>query len=196
MTQITDTGFARLEAEGRLLNPVLKQPTHKPGRFGFRGVLALKFAPKVADEARPPELSAEQAMACADAASVSFIAAYLHSFEYLKLLAEVVGDALSPTGKYFMFCNNIDLLARFEVTLGGATFYVMAIDESSVYNEMMELLDLEKGDLKKLDTAGKLDVMVDAAAKYKVGSKFVKKSFEEVLAVMGPVRDRGADRPV
>ena len=60
MTSIDDTAFARLEQEGRLLNAVLKAPTERPGRFGFRGELAIKFAQQFADEKRPPELSADQ----------------------------------------------------------------------------------------------------------------------------------------
>jgi hypothetical protein len=52
--EIDDTAFARLDTEGRLLNPLLKGPTSKFGRVGFRGELALRFAPKLADEARPP----------------------------------------------------------------------------------------------------------------------------------------------
>ena len=198
MTHITDTGFARLEAEGRLLNPVLKSPTHKPGRYGFRGELALKFAPKLADEARPPELSAEQVMAVAEegSATIPFIAAYLHSFEYLKALTGVLGETLSPSGKYFMFCNNIDLLTKYEAALGGATFYILPIDEATVYNELLELLDLERNTLKKLDNGGKLDAIADAAKKFKDKGKFKKWSFEDVLKVMEPVRDRGANRPV
>lgn len=62
---IEDTAFARLEKEGRMLNPVLKAPTHVEGRFGFRGELALRFADKMADEARPPELKCDQVMAVA-----------------------------------------------------------------------------------------------------------------------------------
>ena len=119
-TRIENTGFARLEAEGRLLNPVLKAPTHRPGRFGFRGELALRFAPKIADEARPPELAVDQVLASADegSATMPFFAAYLLSFEYLKPLAEVLGETLSPGGKYFLFCNNIDLLKKYRRALG------------------------------------------------------------------------------
>jgi hypothetical protein len=54
MTTIAQTALGRLEAEGRLLNSVLKGPTKKAGRIGFRGDIALKFAAKFADEARPP----------------------------------------------------------------------------------------------------------------------------------------------
>src|SRR3990172_7170069 len=134
MTHIANTAFNRLEAEGRMLNPVLKAPTRKPGRFGFRGELALKFAPKLADQARPPELSADQVMAIAEegAPEIAFLAAYLHSFAYIKPLAEVLSGLISPRGKYFLFCNNIDLLTKYRVPYDGNTFYVLPIDEAGV----------------------------------------------------------------
>jgi hypothetical protein len=196
MTKITDTAFARLEAEGRMLNPVLKAPTHKAGRFGFRGELALKFAPKLADEARPPELSADQVMAIAEEGrpSIPFFACYLHSFEYLKQLADVLGDTLSATGKYFCYCNNIDLLKRYQVELNGTGFYILPIDEANVYNELLELLYLEKNELKKFDTARKLDAVADKALQF--SEKLPPLSYEEGLKLMGPVRNRNENRPV
>ena len=108
---LMDTAFARLESEGRLLNPVLKGATKKPGRFGFRGELALRFAPKLADEARPPELTCDQVIAIAEAGNpkLPFFAGYLLNFAHLKDIAEVLGDTLTAGGKYFVFCNNIDL---------------------------------------------------------------------------------------
>src|SRR5208283_3459560 len=57
MTTIEKTPLGRLDQEGRLLNAVLKSPTTKPGRFGFRGDIALKFQAQLADEKRPPEFS-------------------------------------------------------------------------------------------------------------------------------------------
>ena len=62
---LADTALARLDQDGRLLTPVHKAPTNKPGRVGFRGELALRFAQKLADEARPPELTCDQVMATA-----------------------------------------------------------------------------------------------------------------------------------
>lgn len=196
VTKITDTAFSRLEAEGRLVNPVLKAPTKKAGRFGFRGELALKFAPKFADEARPPELTADQVMAIAEEGSptIPFLACYLHSFEYLKPLAEVLGETLSPTGTYFCYCNNIDLSKRYQVSMNGASFYVLPIDEAGVYNELLELLYLEKTELKRLDTAGKLDKVADTALKF--NDKFPGLSYEEGLKLMGPVRNQNENRPV
>jgi hypothetical protein len=193
---IMNTALGRLEAEGRLLNSVLKGPTKKPGRVGFRGDIALKFAAKMADEARPPELSSDQIIAAAHEGEphIAFLAGFLLSFETLKPLAEVLGDSLSPQGKYFLYCDNIDLSKRYQVEYGGATLYVLPIDEATVYNELLELLYLEKNALKKLDTAGKVDAIVDKAMGY--AERFPKISYEEGLGLMGPVRDLYANRPV
>lgn len=190
------SAFARLQAEGRLLNPVLKGATKKPGRFGFRGELALRFAPKLADEARPPELTCDQVIAIATAGNpkLPFFAGYLLSFEHLKDVAEVLGDTLTAGGKYFLFCNNIDLSKKYQVAMNGALFYVLPIDEATVYNELLELLYLEKNELKKLDTAGKTDRVADAALKYDV--TFDTITYAEGLALMGPVRNPNENRPV
>jgi len=193
---LADTAFARLETEGRLLNPVLKGATHKPGRFGFRGELALRFAQKKADEARPPELTCDQVIAIASVGDpkLAFFAGYLLSFEHLQDVAEVLGDTLSAGGKYFLFCNNIDLSKKYQVALKGALFYVLPIDEATVYNELLELLYLEKGELKKLDTAGKTDRVADAALKFDI--TFDTITYAEGLALMGPVRNPNENRPV
>ena len=196
MTTIQETAFARLESEGRLLNSVLKAATHKPGRFGFRGDIALKFQAKLADEARPPEISSDQVIAVAQAgeSTLPFLTGFLLSFEYLKLLAEVLGDTLSPTGKYFLFVDNIDISKKYQCEYGGATFYILPIDESTVYNELLQLLYIDKGDLKKLDTAGKTDAVADKALQF--NDSFPKISYEEGLALMGPVRNLYENRPV
>lgn len=196
MTTIDQTALGRLEAEGRLLNSVLKGPTKKPGRIGFRGDIALKFQAKMADEARPPEISSDQVIAAAQEGEshIGFLAGFLLSFEYLKMLAEVLGDALSPQGKYFLFCDNIDISKRYQVEYGGANFYILPIDEATVYNETLELLYLEKNELKKLDTAGKVDAIVDKAMGF--NQSFPKITYEEGCKLMGPVRNIYENRPV
>ena len=193
---LLSTAFHRLETEGRLLNPVLKGPTKKPGRYGFRGELALRFATRVADEARPPELTCDQVIAVAHAGepALAFFAGYLLSFEHVKDVAEVLGDTLSPAGPYFLYCNNVDLVTRYDVTIGGARFHVLPIDEAAVYNELLELLYLEKNELKKLDTAGKTDRVADAALAFR--GTFEPLAYEDGLKRMGPVRNPNENRPV
>ena len=195
MTSITETPYADLEAEGRLLSPVYKGALAKPGTFGFRGEIALKFQRAMADEKRPPEVKFDQVMSVAEAGApaISFLAGVAPSLAHLKLLCEVLGDKLSPTGKYFFFAGNLDISQRFQIVYGGATFWILPLEEATVYNELLELFNIERGDLKKLDTAGKLSAVANGAAKF--CARFKEISFEEGLQVMGPIKVR-ENRPV
>lgn len=196
MTSIETTKLSRLEQEHRLLNAVLKAPTTRAGWFGFRGDIALKFQPLLADEKRPPEYSIEQVFVIApdDAGALPFLAGYLHSFAYLADVAEVLSGLLSPEGRYFLFCNNIDLLARYRVRMDDITFNILPLDESTVWVEMLELLGIDKNDVKKLSTGGKLDHLADKALRF--AETFEEITFEEGLRRMGPVRNRNENRPV
>ncbi|MFK4719609.1 hypothetical protein [Bradyrhizobium niftali] len=196
MTAIENTALGRLEKEGRLLNAVLKGGTAKPGRFGFRGDVALKFQTQVADEKRPPDYSIEQVLTIAQDGerTIPVLAGYLHSFAYLADVVTVLDGALSPTGSYFMFCNNIDLLAKYRVKFGDISFHVLPCDESTVWKEMMDLVGLNKDDIKKLDPGGKLDYLLDAAKD--LGLSYEEISYDEGLKRMEPVKDRNENRPV
>ncbi len=196
MTNIADTAFASLEAQGRLINAVFKGATDKAGRFGYRGGVALKFAQQFADEKRPPELAGEQVIAVSDSGqpTIPFLAVYLLSFEHLQALAQVLKGKLIPNGKYFAFCNNIDLLSKYNVEIDRVPFYVLPLDESTVYNELLELLNLDKTDLKKLSIGGKTDAVADAAAAF--DEKFDAITFAQGVERMGPVRNRYEHRPV
>ncbi|TLG71193.1 hypothetical protein [Methylocystis sp. B8] len=196
MTQIEKTALARLEREGRLLNAVLKGPTSKPGRFGFRGDIALKFQSQVADEKRPPDFCIEQVLTFVreNEPTIPILAGYLHNFAYLETAVEVLGDLLSPDGVYFMFCNNIDLLSKFRVKIGEITFNVLPCDESTVWKEMMDLCSVDKNDIKKLDTAGKTDYLLDAAMKFNDAFEII--AYQQGVERMEPVKNRNENRPV
>jgi hypothetical protein len=196
MTTIEKTALNRLQQEQRLLNAVLKAPTTKPGRFGFRGDIALKYQAQVADEKRPPDYSIEQVLAVAEEGepTIPVLAGYLHSFAYLKEASEVLEGLLSPTGSYFMFCNNIDLLAKYRVTIGEITCYILPLEESTVWKEMMDLVGVDKNDIKKLDTGGKLDYLLDAATG--LHAQYPAIPYEQGLELMGPIKNRNENRPV
>ncbi len=193
---IETTALGRLDREGRLLNAVFKGPTTSPGRFGFRGDIALKFQTQLADEKRPPEFSMEQVLTLVrqGETTIPILVGYIHSFAYLSTLSEVLDGLLTPDGTYFVFCNNIDLLAKYRVTLRGVTFFVLPCDESTVWKEMMDLMSIDKNDVKKLNTAGKLDHLLDAAMGF--NEKYDVITFEEGVARMEPVKNRNENRPV
>ncbi|MBP0625384.1 hypothetical protein [Cupriavidus consociatus] len=194
--ELAETPLARLEHEGRLLNAVFKGRTITPHRVGFRGELALRFARRLADEARPPQLCCEQIMTVGTVGDqhIPFFAGWLLSFEHLIEVANVLDGTLSPRGKYFLFCDNIDLARRYKVPYKGAMFYVLPILESTVYNEMVDLLHLDKNELKKKGTAGKLEAVADAAIRF--DSPFDTISYSEGLRLMGAVRNPNENRPV
>lgn len=196
MTAIENTALGRLDKEGRLLNAVLKGETAKPGRFGFRGDIALKFQAQLADEKRPPEYSIEQVLTVAQEgeSTIPVLAGYLHSLGYLTDVGSVLDGALRPDGRYFMFCNNIDLLAKYRTKVGDIIFHILPCDESTVWKEMMGLAGLDKNDFKKFDAGGKLDYLLDAATALDVSYEQIP--YEDGLKRMGPVKNRNQNRPV
>jgi hypothetical protein len=194
---IDKTLFAPLDAEGRLTHAIIKEEI-SPGRFGFRGELALKFSPKLSDEARPPELSIWQVFSSAREGAPGFemFMCYLLSFEWLKIMLETpeTGKLFVPGGKYFLYTNNQDLLAKFKFPYGDVMFYGLAIGEATAYNEFLELLFIDKNDIKKLNTAGKMDYIIEEAMKF--DSDWETITIEEGLKRMGPVRNPNEGRPV
>lgn len=195
--KLTDTAFGKLDAEGRLLNAVLKEPVPAPGHFGFRGDIALAFQEQFADEKRPPEYSIEQVLAVADAATgkIPVLAGYLHSFAYLKDVATVLADMLTPDGTYVFFANNLDFLKKYRVPLAdGITAYVLPLDESTVWKETLELVDVDKNDVKKLGGAEKLQYVMDKLAAFTAA--YPEISYDDGVATMEPVRNRNENRPV
>ena len=195
--RLEDTALGKLAAEHRLLNAVLKEPMPKAGVFGFRGDIALAFQEQVADEARPPEYSIEQVLAVADAATgkIPVLVGYLHNFAWLKDAGEVLGDYVTPEGKYVFFVNNIDFLKKYRVPLtSGVTAYILPLDESTVWKETLELVDVDKNDVKKMSGAGKLEYVLDKVTEFT--ASYPEMAYEEGVATMEPVRNRNENRPV
>lgn len=182
---MTTSPIQSLDQQKRLLSPVFKGALKK-AEEGFRGEIALKFAAQLADEARPPEIAAFQTMFSATGGKFDFIACELDSLAYLENLREVLDEFLKPDGQYFAFAGNVDISKKYAITMDGIPFNVLPLDEATVYNELLDLVGLERSDLKKLDTAAKLDKIAEAAAKYR--GKLPAVSFEQGKQEMGPIR--------
>jgi hypothetical protein len=190
--------LTQLEGDQRLLNPVVRGESSKvPGRLLFRGELVLKKPEARENEKRPPELKADQVILATSPgdSKLEFAAFYLLSFASLSSAAELLASMMLPSGRYLAFCNNIDLGTAYLVPFGEFSFHVLPLDESTVYNELLELVRIEKNDVKKLDAVGKLDAIVTAASK-KLYAKFERITYERGLELMGPVRNPGEHRPV
>ena len=172
MTTIESTAFGPLEAEGRLLKPAHKAATHHAGRFGFRGEIAITLEPLVT-------LAAVFASAEEGETALSFIAGSLSSFKQLPALVESLGASVKPEGKYFIYVSDLDRASRYQISFGGVPLYVLPIDDTSVYNELIELFYLDKLKMKKYDTAEKIDTIVDGGLKYDTSYEAI--SYEDGL---------------
>ncbi|HEX5357162.1 MAG TPA: hypothetical protein VFW93_13155 [Aquabacterium sp.] len=171
-TLIESPAFQRLETEGRLLKPAHTGPTSVPGRFGFRGELALTTEPPV---------MLEQAFAASDngEAALCFIAGALTTYKHLPALIEALGGTIKVGGKYFIYVSDLERASRYQIEFHGASFYILPIDDTSVYNELIDCLYLDKTRMKKMSTAEKLDALTDGALKYEQTYEVI--SYEEGL---------------
>jgi len=195
--RLQDTVFGTLAAQNRLHDAVLKEPLPRAGTFGFRGDIALAFQEQFADEARPPEYCIEQVLALTDTATgkVPVLVGYLHNFAWLKDVGEVLAPWLDPAGTYVFFANNIDFLKKYTVPLtADITVYVLPLDESTVWKETLELVDIDKNDVKKMGGAEKLQYVLDKVAAFT--ASYPALTIEDGIAIMEPVRNRNANRPV
>jgi len=73
----------------------------------------------------------------------------------------------------------LERASRYQIDFNGASFYVLPIDDTSVYNELIDYLYLDKTRMKKMDTAEKVDAIVQGALKY--AEKYENISYEEGL---------------
>jgi len=171
MTDITDTPYATLNADGRLLKPTLMADTHVEGRFGFRGEIAfdgaevlMKEVFSISEKGKP---------------SISFLAGSIEKFETLPKFVETLGAALDGPGQYLVYIADLPRGDRYLIQFGDVKINAIFIDETSVYNELIDTFYVDKGKLKKYDTAAKLDALADVGLKYSSGYAAV--SYDDVL---------------
>ena len=142
---------------------------------------------------KPPPSTFNYAWDTAGKPALSFFAAFGVSLEHLGLLRDLLADKLDAGGKYFFFAGNLDISKRYRIAMGSATFWVLPLDEATVYNEMLEVLGIDRGDLKKLDTAGKIRIIAEKAAGF--SDSWPEISYEDGVRGMGPVKVK-ENRPV
>lgn len=161
--------------------------------MGFRGELALKFAASTAEEKRPPEIKAEPVLLTAEEGGIGCLACFVDSLAYLQALVDVMGEFLIPEGKCFLFAGNIDISTRYAIAMREVRFYVPPWDEATVYNELLELFYLDRGDLKRLGNGEKRDAIATAAAGFT--GAFEPITFAQGLQWMGEIK-QPENRPV
>lgn len=131
------------------------------GDSGYRGSLVItegKFLS--ADKQLPPKATAKQVIAIADD-TLNFFAAELVTMNDFEPMMEKYKEFFTPDTISYLFIIDLDKPVTLEYE--GCTFVCIPLDESSVWNELLDIADLEKSELKRKSTEEKTQILVDAA---------------------------------
>lgn len=175
MTAIADTPFGKLDTEGRLLKPLLNADTHVAGRFGYRGEISYDGPETVIKEVFSVSESGKP--------GIGFLAGSIANYETLPKLVESFGAALDADGNYFIYIADLPQGNRLFIRFGDVKIFAIFIDETSVYNELIDTFYVDKVKLKKFDTAAKLDALADVGLKYSSLSDYKEVSYEDGLKI-------------
>jgi hypothetical protein len=148
---------------------------------GYRGALIVEEGKALSpDRKLPPKIQAKQViMVCDD--TIKFFTCELDSFNDFKPMFEKYKEFFTAEGTYVLYVTDLEGEGTF--TYEGVDFTAYPLDESSVWNEILELADLEKGDMKKLSAEEKIEALYDEVID--ADTKESSKSYEEMCEMVG-----------
>lgn len=142
---------------------ILWQPSFKGdlknGKEGYRGDLVLIEGKVINGNKMVPELIAKQGIMTVKDSKIEFVAVLLPAVADIESFVSLFKDALTSEGQYFIYTENADkdMIVEYE----GCKFIVTLLDESTVWNELLDIAGLSKGDLKKLSAEEKITTLVE-----------------------------------
>jgi len=148
--------------------------------YGYRGSLVITPGVVMSpDKQLPPKATCTQSILVSNSDKIDFLACELVSLDFFEPFIDVYKDVLSKDGLYILFVTDLDADGKFEYE--GITFNTFALDESSVWNELLDHADLSKGDLKKLTPAEKIDTVYDEIKSSTL--RLPEKTYDEIKAL-------------
>lgn len=115
---------------------------------------------------------------------IKFFACELETFGYFELFFDKYKEFFDADSVNLLYVIDLDANGVFEYQ--GVKFSAFMLDESSVWNEVLDYFSLEKGELRKLSNEEKLEKIYDELATMSVES--VDKTYDEMLALMGTTK--------
>jgi len=119
------------------------------GLYGYRGAMIVEEGKALSpDRKLPPKIQAKQVIMVNEGEKIKFFTCELDSFNDFKPMFEKYKQFFDSEGVNILFVTDLDGNGTFEFE--GIKFTALMLDESSVWNEVLELADLEKSDMKQL----------------------------------------------
>ncbi|MDY0011521.1 MAG: hypothetical protein RBS40_01355 [Rhodocyclaceae bacterium] len=154
------------EQVGHYLNINFIEPAG-PGLFAYRGDMVLVEG-EVADASgrrKPPSSWVRQAVLLADECKLRFVAAFLDDLAKLEVFIQRYARDFAPDMQAILFVANIP--TPLVVREADVAFQLIPLLDGMVWNELLDLAALEKGDLKGQSSGEKVATVAKALATYK-----------------------------
>lgn len=183
------------DKQGLLFITTLLGATSQKGVSGFRGDLVLKqgaLREGSTTDRKPPELVIHQTALLADSEKLIFVSGLFYELQQLPIFVSQYKDALKPETVALFFVENIESPIQTEIE--GITFKLVPYKEGMVWNETLDLLYIEKADLKGQSGEDKIVTVYEAAKGYKLKTDPIP--FEEALTQTIIVKKEASSGPV
>lgn len=118
------------------------------GMRGYRGALIIEEGKQISpDRKLPPKIQAKQVIMVTEDEKIKFLTCELESFNDFKPMFEKYKDFFDSQSMNLLYVTDLDGNGTFEYE--GVKFTAIMLDESSVWNELLDLASLEKSDMKQ-----------------------------------------------
>ncbi len=152
------------------------------GLHGYRGALIVEEGKALSpDRKLPPKIQARQVIMISDSEVIKFFACELESFNDFAPMFEKYKDYFSLNSLNLLYVTDLEGNGTFEYE--GVKFTAFILDESSVWNELLELASLEKGDMKKLSSEEKIETLYEELLETDVEE--ASKTYEDMCDLIG-----------
>lgn len=172
--------FDRYVQNGQLFNMNFNEATTRAGFAASRGDLALVEG-EIGDaqgRRKPPTEVLKQAVLLSENGRLVLFSGSLDDIRQLPLLLDKYKADFQAGIRVVLFVVNIPDAVT--VTLEGIRLELIPLQDGMVWNELVDLAALEKGDFKGLSAADKVLKVFDSLADFK--PKYAEATLESVLA--------------
>lgn len=166
--------------ESLFFNANFKEAASEAGWVAYRGELVLKEG-EVADaqgRRKPPHEVLKQAALLAEGDELKLITGSLDALQHFPSLLEKYGADLKPGAQGIFFTVNID--KPFVSTINGVPVAFVPLVQGMAWNELIDLVSLEKGDFKGQSSADKVVTVYNALKETKF--KYPEVSLDEAMS--------------
>lgn len=160
-------------------NSNFKEAATKPGFVAYRGEFILKEGEVADAQGRrgPPAGVLKQAALLAEGDDLKLVSGSLDELQEFPFLVEMLGDGVKAGTIIVMFTINIS--KPFVTTVNGAQAVFIPLSEGMAWNELIDLVGLEKGDFKGQSSADKVVTVYNALKSEKF--KYPESTVEEAM---------------